>query len=120
MRWYIAKLVFRIVSERDPLKAQFDEQLWLVNASGTHEALHKARKKGMSEEDSVKSQHTGVTRWQFIDVADLSEIGEPTDGMPLYSRVEETEDLKGYLVSVRRRAQDIGEHPLLSGIKTFA
>lgn len=120
MSWYIAKLVFRIVCEKEPEKAQFDEQLWLVNAESATEALFKGRRKGMNEEDSFRGMHTGRVRWQFIDVAEVNEIGEINDGMPVYSRVEETDDLRGYLITVQRKAQNIGEHQLLSKINTYA
>ncbi len=119
MDWYIAKLVFRIVCEKEPEKGQFDEQLWLVSATSAGEALFKARRKGMTESDSFKGEYTGTMRWQFIDVAEVTELGALEDGTPIYSRVEETDDLKGYLISVQRKAQNIGEHQLLSTMKTY-
>ncbi len=120
MNWYIAKLVFRIVNETGTDKAQFDEQLWLVTATDKTEALLKARKKGLGEEDSFKSEYTGTVRWQFVDVADLTEMKDLKDGTALYSRVEETDDLAGYMVSVQRKAEQIRNEQLYSNVSNFA
>jgi len=107
MNWYLAKMVFRIVSEKNTGKAQFDEQLWLISAAEAEDALQKARQKGLNEEDAFTGIHTGKMRWKFIAVTEIEPIGDLTAETNLVSRIEETDDLKGYLVTIHRKAENL-------------
>ncbi len=46
MKWYLAKLVFRIICGEGEHTAQFDEQLRLIKANNKEEAFHKAKRVG--------------------------------------------------------------------------
>ena len=42
MNWYIAKIVFRIITGDGDHKPQFDEQLRLINANNEEQAFEKS------------------------------------------------------------------------------
>ena len=46
-------------------------------------------------------------KWKFIDVVDISEIGEIEDGAQLYSSTEEPNDVNSYLNQVTAKAKRI-------------
>ena len=52
MNWYVAKIVFRIISGEGNHNAQFDEQLRLISAEDEHQAFEKATAIGMNNQDS--------------------------------------------------------------------
>ena len=110
----MVKMVFRIVCNTQSGKAQFDEQWWLINGPSEQEALQKARNKGFSEEDSFTGPYTGSVRWKFIEVTDIIQLGELQETHNLLSRIEETDDLKGYLTFVQRKAESISTQTVFS------
>src|SRR3982750_4508705 len=73
MNWYIAKIVFNITAD-GVNKTQFDEQLRLINADSTEEALLRARTIGLNEEDSFYNDNKKKVKWEFVNVADLLPI----------------------------------------------
>jgi len=96
MNWYIAKVVFRIISGDGNHHAQFDEQLRLISAENECEAFEKAYGLGRISEDSFKNNRSETVRWQFIDVAELNLISELTDGAELYYQIHEAPDAELY------------------------
>jgi hypothetical protein len=89
MNWYVAKIVFRIVSGNGNHHAQFDEQLRLVSAETEYEAFEKAYSLGQSSQESFKNNQSETVKWQFIDVAELNPISELRDGAELYYQIHE-------------------------------
>jgi hypothetical protein len=104
MNWYIAKLVFNISPEEGKVKPQFDEQLRLIEADSTEQALLKARVIGLSEEDSFYNDKMKKVKWEFINVAELLPLKKIEDGMEVYSRIHETEEAQPYINYVHQRA----------------
>lgn len=104
MNWYIAKIVFNITAEGGVNKTQFDEQLRLINADSTEEALLRARTIGLSEEDSFYNDKKKTVKWEFVNVAELLPIKKLEDGMELYSRIYETEEANSYINFVHQKA----------------
>ena len=51
MNWYVAKIVFRIVSGDGNHHAQFNEQLRLISAESEHQAFEKAAAIGINSQD---------------------------------------------------------------------
>jgi len=107
MNKYIAKIVFQIVSGKGDHRAQFDEQLHLIESTDEKEALRKAREKGRSEEDSFPNEKNELVKWKFIDVVDLLEIRDMKDGAQIYSRIEESDDAGNYIKVAKQKARTI-------------
>ena len=103
MKWFIAKIIFRISSEGSRL-AQFDEHLRLIAASNFDEAFVKARVLGISEEDTLYTDRDTTVKWEFINVAELIPIQDLKDGSEIYSSIHETDEGTSYINHVHQRA----------------
>ena len=108
MNWYVAKLVFRVISGDGDHQAQFDEQLRLISADTELNAYEKANKIGHANQDSFKNIEKQTVKWQFIDVAELNRINEPTDGAELYYNIHETPDADLYIAWAHHKAALLG------------
>jgi|ERR1700761_994287 hypothetical protein len=97
MNWYVAKLVFRVISGDGDHQAQFDEQLRLINASDERHAFEKASIIGQNNQDSFMNNNKQTVRWQFIDVAEINPISELKDGTELYYQIHEAPDADLYI-----------------------
>lgn len=112
MKWYLAKLVFRIICGEGNHTPQFDEQLRLINAENEMHAFQKARILGDSEEDNFLNNEQEPVQWKFIDVSELHAFNELVDGAEIYSCIREEEDSNKYITITRRRANDLHERCL--------
>ena len=101
MSWYIAKIVFKIVSGDKP---QFDEHLKLVQADNFEEAFLKARMLGLSEEESFINNKQKTVKWEFINVSDLYPLTELKDGVEIYSYIHEEAEASSYIHVVHQKA----------------
>jgi hypothetical protein len=101
MKWYLSKLVFRIICTNGNHKPQFDEQLRLIYAEDDLHAFHKARLMGETEN---AHEPTSFVKWRFIDVSELHLLSELADGAEIYSKVMEEEEPERYIVNVQKRA----------------
>ena len=116
MNWYLTKMVFRIVCGNGQHKAQFDEQIRLIQASGPEEAWTKARHYALAETDGIP---TSGVKWQFVNIPELYQLNGFVDGAELYSRVMEAEDGEVYEQVIHRRAAMLQynmEHQILSAL----
>lgn len=116
MNWYISKLIFSI--ERDGAtsgKAQFDEQLRLVTAKNTNEAYFKARGLGKKEESIFTDIKNETIKWRFVDVSEVSFLGELKDGIELYSNTLEVQEKKGFINSILQKGMSIQIKGLVLG-----
>jgi hypothetical protein len=104
MKWYLAKLIYRIVCENNKQIAQFDEQLRLITANEIDEAFTKAQHIGLNEEECFYNQQEQLIKWQFINVSELYHISDFIDGAEVFSRVEEVENAEAYITFVHQRA----------------
>ena len=109
MKWYLAKLVFRIVCGDGNHTAQFDEQLRLISAYDSDEAFEKAKFMGREEQETFYNQKQQLVQWKFIDIPELYRLTELIDGAELYSRINEVDDADAYITFVHRKADSI-EH----------
>lgn len=117
MKWYLAKIVFRIICGDGDHTAQFDEQLRLIAAGNEDEAFEKACTIGKKEQDSFYNQKQQLVHWKFINVSELYHLSELIDGAELYSRINEVDDADAYTTFVHRRAESIQKkytHQLLN------
>ena len=104
MNWYLAKIVYLILSGTNSEDAQFDEQLRLIKAGSKEEAFHKAQLTGVREEEIFMSTNQRLVQWKFINVAELYKLGEMIDGAELYSRIEERGNADAYIETINRKA----------------
>lgn len=105
MKWYIAKLVFQVISGDGLHTPQFDEQWRLIKADEIAWAHEKARVLGWLEQGRFDAEHQREVKWKFIEVAELQQITTMEDGGQLYSTTEEPLDAIAYIDLVRIRAQ---------------
>ena len=107
MKWFLAKLVFRIVCGQGEHTAQFDEQLRLIAASNENQAFEKASTMGLDEGETFYNQKQQLVQWQFVNVSELYHLSELIDGAELYSRINEVDDADAYINFVNRKAESI-------------
>jgi hypothetical protein len=107
MNWYLAKLVFRIISGEGNHQPQFDEQLRLISADSWQQAIEKAEVLGEQGQESFLNQQRQPVRWKFINIAELSALGKITDGLELHYRIAEPGDAEQYIESVNRKASQL-------------
>jgi hypothetical protein len=111
MKWYLAKLVFRIVCGEGHHTPQFDEQLRLVSAGNKEEAFSRAKEMGKNEEDTFYNRKEQLVQWQFINISELYQLSELIDGAELYSRIEEKENAEAYIFTVNQKAENLAISP---------
>jgi hypothetical protein len=107
MKWYIAKVIFKIVNEVASASSQFDEHLRLIEAGSFEEALLKARVLGITEEDNFINDSCKAVKWEFVNVAELIPIDELKDGLEVYSQIQEREEANSYIHYVHQRAASL-------------
>lgn len=112
MKWYLAKLVYRIICGEGKHTPQFDEQLRLVHAEDDLHAFQKARTTGHLEEDNFLNSIHKPVHWKFIDVSELHPLTELIDGAELYSRICEEEEADRYIRVTKQRATHILENSM--------
>jgi hypothetical protein len=108
MNWYVAKLVFRVISGDGNHNAQFDEQLRLINADSEYTAFEKASHIGRANQDSFLNNNKQTVQWQFIDVAELNQLGELKDGAELYYNIHEAPDADLYIAWAHHKSALLG------------
>jgi hypothetical protein len=116
MKWYLAKIVFRIICGDGNHAAQFDEQLRLIEAEDDMHAFQKARIIGDQEEDNFLNDENKPVVWKFIDVCELTYLNELSDGLELHSQIREEDNGENYIHGIRKRAKYLHEKCLQ---KTF-
>lgn len=107
MNWYIVKIVFRISTEGNTHKDQFDEHLRLIAADSQEEAVLKARVLGLKEEDYFLNDKQQAVKWEFVNVSDIQALQELKDGIELYSQIHEREQGAEYVHYVHLRAASL-------------
>ena len=104
MNWYLAKLVFRIICGAGDHRPQFDEQLHLIKAGDAAEALKKAYRIGYHNGDTFLNHHYEPVQWKFVNVPELVPLHVTEEGIEMYSRIEEPDDLDSYLSLIHHKA----------------
>jgi hypothetical protein len=107
VKWFIAKIVFNIVTGSVVKKSQFEEQLRLVEAESIEEAFLKARAIGIGEEEILVRHEGQFTKWEFVDVADLLPLGSLQSGTEIYSQIHETDESRQYIHHIHQRGMTL-------------
>ena len=119
MKWFLAKIVYRIVCGEGHHTPQFDEQLRLIQAENEQEGFEKAKLLGESEADNFLNHDQKLVEWRFINISEFYRLSSLMDGAELYSRVQEVEDAVLYESTVTRRAQYIEQNISHSIIQAY-
>ena len=104
MDWYIAKIVFNIITGDGNHRPQFDEQYRLIKAESRAEAFEKALRIGRGEEEILLSHKQELLRWDFVNVSELFPISELRDGMELFSNIYEADSRELHIETVNMKA----------------
>jgi hypothetical protein len=104
MTWYLTKLVYQIICGDGNHTPQFDEQLRLIKAYNSAQALDKARNIGNTESETFFNDDQQIVQWKFIDVCSLLPLVELTDGAEVFSQIQEYSDESGYLKLIKDKA----------------
>jgi hypothetical protein len=107
MKWYLAKIVYRILCGDGQHTAQFDEQLRLITADDEGEAFEKATAIGRNEAETFFNQRQELVEWRFVNVAELYRLQDMLDGAEVYSRITEVDNAEGYTAFVHHKAAGI-------------
>ena len=108
MNWYVAKIIFRIISGDGNHNAQFDEQLRLIIAENEYDAFEKAHNIGLDNQDTFKNNQSETVRWEFIDVAELNQLDTLADGTELYYQIHEAPDADLYVAWAHHKSSLLG------------
>lgn len=107
MHWFVAKVVYQIICGDGNHTPQFDEQLRLISALTKKDACDKAREIGMQEQYAFKNQQQELVQWKFINVPEVYTLDQLTDGMELYSRIEEPGDPNSYIAWLQMKSAQL-------------
>jgi len=110
MNWYIAKVIFKISNESCP-SSQFDEHLRLIEATDFEEAILKARRLGITEEDHFMNDRNQPVKWEFVNVSEIIPLYNLHDGQEVYSRIHETDEAEKYVHHIHQRAAALQLNP---------
>ena len=92
---------------------QFDEQLRLISAQSKQEAAQKARDIGQQEQYAFRNQRQELVEWKFINVPELNTLDELSDGMELYSRIEEPADANAYVAWMQMKSAQLQDQQVI-------
>ncbi|MET7001431.1 DUF4288 domain-containing protein [Chitinophaga defluvii] len=109
MHWFVAKVVYQIICGNGNHMPQFDEQLRLISAINKQEALRKAKEIGVQEQYAFRNQKQELVEWKFINVPEVYTLDQLTDGMELYSRIEEPNNASSYLAWLQMKSAELQE-----------
>lgn len=110
MKWFLVKYIYQILSGTSSSSAQFDEQLRLLLALNSYEALKKAEEMANSFQPPFTNCMGDEVRWKFLCVADLHEIQIPEDGIEVASILHEPNDVPAFLNAVEQRRVFLQKH----------
>ncbi len=120
MQWFVARIVFRIISGDGDHGPQFDEQLKLISARDEKAAFEKAHLIGRSGEDCFPNSLGENVVWKFIGIVELTKINGLEDGTELSSKIVEADHAGNYLDFIRQKNQDIESSLVSLKLRTIA
>lgn len=104
MNWYIAKLVYQVISGVGNHTPQFDEQLRLIRADEYAWAREKATIIGHLLQHKCTNDKGEELAWKFVNVIDVVPVSSWEDGEEIYSTTSEPKDVKEYLSTLSVKA----------------
>jgi len=114
MHWYLTKIVFRVIIAGREQPARFDEQLRIITAGSKDEALSKAQRLGVAEQELVVNiNNKQLIEWKFINVSALYQLKELLDGAEICSTSQEPGCADDYIEVIHKKAAHISENDTL-------
>ncbi len=110
MSWYLVKIIFRIICGDGKHTAQFEEQLRLISAASSKEAIAKADALAKKEEVSFLNYAQQPVHWQLIAVTDVYSFETGVDGAVVFSKICEEDHPALFIHSAKIRSQDVLNH----------
>ncbi len=110
MKWYLSKLVFRVICGSGSSISQFDEQLRLIFAEDEFHAFQKARTIG--DRECMNTTLSNGIRWKFIDVSEIYPLANMADGAEVFSAITEETDADLYIRNTQKRAVELLQNGL--------
>jgi Domain of unknown function (DUF4288) len=103
MNWFVARIVFRILSGPGDHIPQFDEHLKLIQAPDEGVAYQKATLLGKQGQDSFPNSSGENVEWKFIGIPELTKINGLDDGVELHSKIIEEENAFNYIYAIQQK-----------------
>jgi len=91
-KWFVVKIIYQIMFEKNSDKYQFDEQLRLIIATNKTEAIAKATLIGKENEEQFVNNSGEVVFWKFVGITEIMEHNHITNGTELYSQIIELDE----------------------------
>jgi hypothetical protein len=109
MKWFAVNCIYQIICGEGKHSPQFNEQIRLIHAQSTSEAINKAKILAKGFNAPFKNcEGTSVT-WTFINIGGITEIDEPADGVEVSSKILEPKSVKEYLKKLAHRNKILTE-----------
>jgi len=96
MNWYFIKMKFRIICGSGNHRAQFNEQLRIIEAPDLVSAVEKAKRVSLNENQALD----GLVQWKLLAVTEVFVLSELADGAELFSTTTETDHAEDYIDSI--------------------
>lgn len=113
MSLYLARLMFAVYINNATKPYEFDEQFRLIESANLKEAITKAIKVGCMQEGVVITANNDEILWQFLDVTEVYELGNVSDGEQLYSLTHKTDDAEAYVRYIKNKSVFFAEKELI-------
>ncbi|TAM98866.1 MAG: DUF4288 domain-containing protein [Chitinophagaceae bacterium] len=118
MNWYLAKIVFRILTEEESEMGLFEEKLRLINGKNLQEALQNAAVWGEKDASEFINDSGQRIVWEFIAISEMSHLPELTDGIELNSHLSEM-PAREFISLQRDKQLKLYSEELYSAIETI-
>lgn len=105
--WYLVKLIYCIDVNFGSNKKQFDEQLRLLEAINYTEAIIKAKMFGVKNEFEINQPNANHVKWSFIDILEIKQLDNFTDGIELCSKIDEQEESDNFIAFIKAKAKNL-------------
>lgn len=105
MNWYLAKMVYQVISGNGNHAPQFDTQFRLIRADELNWAWEKATTVGRLGETIFRNDRSEDVVWKFIAVEDVCLIESLEDGAQVYGSTTEPEDETSFIQRTREKSR---------------
>ena len=109
MKWFAVNCIYRIVCGEGNHSPQFNEQIRLIIADTTIEAIQKARVLAIDYNTAFENCKGENVKWDFINIGGITEIQSPSDGVEVSSKILEPESVEAYLKTLKYRTETLTE-----------
>jgi hypothetical protein len=114
MKYYIAKMVFKIQCGNGNYIPQCAEPIRLFYPNSANIALNKEVNTGNEEAQTFINNNHHLVQWIFLGFTDLLEIEKLTDGIELSSCIKEIDEAENYQYFTQKKAAQLQEKLLVT------